>query len=91
MLLKKIVRKSKNHNINNDSLLIKSANEFLKDYEQAYVLFWNAPWAEDQKELGAVKALEAMGKKYFGISQEAFNFINYKVENLNKRQIKPID
>lgn len=73
------------------STLIESANEFLKDYEHAYIKFWCAPWSEDQAEIGAVKALEMIGKKYFGISEEAFHFIQYKVESIHKTQLKPID
>lgn len=71
--------------------LLEAANEFLKDYEKTYIKFWTADWTNDQKELGAVHEARMIGKKYFGITSEAFEFIQFKVENTYKSQLKPLD
>lgn len=70
--------------------LLEAANEFLKDYEKIYKAFWLAPFDNDQREIGAVYQAREIGKKYFGITQEAFDFIQFKVEKTNKSELKPI-
>lgn len=68
-----------------------ASGEFLKHYKQLYIDFWNADFGEDQRELGAVNEARFIGKRFFGIGQEAFDFIQYEVERNYPTQLKPID
>lgn len=85
----------KRRNLRNEGIICNglgnAAIEFLKEYERVYKGFWTSDWDNDLKELGAVHEARYIGKKFFGISQEAFDFVQFKVENNYKTQLKPID
>lgn len=57
------------------------ANDYLKHYEKLYETFWNAEPFEDVANYSMVYEARYVGKKYFGIESEAFDLIQYKIEN----------
>lgn len=56
------------------------AEEYLKHYESAYIEYTEATLDSDRVSYSAIAELEYIGRRFFGIEQEAFNLVKYKVE-----------
>lgn len=83
----KIFRKlNKNFNyqkIEKNSLFV-SADEFLKHYTNLYNQYWKTRLDIDEDNLiGALFEAEYIGRKFFGIAQESFELVKWRIERNN--------
>lgn len=85
VLLKKLrikfTRKFNNKNLMRNNLF-NNADEFIKHYNNLYRQYWNTRYdLQEENTIGALFEAEFIGRKFFGITEEAFQLVKYRVEN----------
>lgn len=80
-LYRKLISKRFNNKNVMKNALITNADAFIRHYENLYREYWmTRDEINEENTIGALYEAEFIGRKFFGLTEEVFNLIQYKIQ-----------